>query len=66
MQRRIVAKDLKFPEGPAFDRAGNLFVVEILGGQISRIDVHGEISVFARPGGGLTCGPGALAAETIG
>jgi gluconolactonase len=52
MTNRVVAEGLKFPEGPAFDRDGNLYVVEIAGGQISRIAPEGRVSVFAKPGGG--------------
>jgi len=49
---RVIATDLEFPEGPAFDRSGNLYVVELGGGRISRIRPEGDVEVFARPGGG--------------
>lgn len=49
---RVVASGLRFPEGPAFDRAGNLYVVEIQGGQVSRIRPGGGVEVFAKCGGG--------------
>jgi gluconolactonase len=52
MANPVVAEDLRFPEGPAFDRAGNLYVVEIQGGQVSRIAPDGGTSVFAKTGGG--------------
>jgi len=48
----VLAEGLQFPEGPAFDRQGNLYVVEIRGGQIARITPEGERSVFAKTGGG--------------
>ena len=43
---------MRFPEGPAFDRDGNLYVVEILGRQVSKIAPDGSVSVFAETGGG--------------
>jgi gluconolactonase len=49
---RVVATGLQFPEGPAFDREGNLYVVEIRAGQISRIRPNGSLEVFAKMGGG--------------
>jgi len=48
----VIATDLRFPEGPAFDSDGNLYVVELTGGQISRVRPNGECAVFARTGGG--------------
>ncbi len=48
----VVATGLRFPEGPAFDRDGRLYVVELGAGQISRIDLDGHCEVFAKPGGG--------------
>jgi len=35
---RILAEGLRFPEGPAFDENGNLWFVEIQGGNLSRWD----------------------------
>ena len=52
MTHTVIADNLQFPEGPAFDKDGNLYVVEIGGGQISKIDATGEVSVFATTGGG--------------
>jgi gluconolactonase len=49
---RVVAEGLAFPEGPAFDREGNLYVVEIRAGQTSRIRANGGREIFARNGGG--------------
>jgi gluconolactonase len=51
-EARVVATGLGFPEGPAFDRAGHLYVVEIRAGQVSRIQPDGPCEVFARTGGG--------------
>ncbi len=50
--RTVVAENLRFPEGPAFDRDGNLYVVEMKGRQVSRIAPDGAVSVFANTGGG--------------
>ncbi len=52
MANAVIAENLKFPEGPAFDRDGNLYVVEIQGGQISKIAPDGSVSIFAETGGG--------------
>jgi gluconolactonase len=49
---RVVAAGLAFPEGPAFDPAGNLYVVEIRAGRTSRIRANGALEVFAENGGG--------------
>jgi gluconolactonase len=35
---RLLLADLKFPEGPVFDAEGNLWFVEILGGNLSKWD----------------------------
>lgn len=50
--KKIFAQGLHYPEGPAFDREGNLYVVEIQGGQVSRLSDVGDMSVFSRTGGG--------------
>jgi gluconolactonase len=52
MAPTVIATGLQFPEGPAFDRAGNLYVVEIGAGQITRIAPDGAATVFAKTGGG--------------
>jgi gluconolactonase len=44
------AVGLDFPEGPAFDRAGNLFVVNIRAGTVSRIAPDGRVHAFATTG----------------
>ena len=54
MQKRKVtlfAAGLKFPEGPAFDRWGNLFAVNIDTADISRISPDGEVETFVNTGG---------------
>lgn len=52
MHKTIIATGLEFPEGPVWNRDGNLYVTEIRGGQIRKIAPDGTMSVFARPGGG--------------
>ncbi len=50
-QPRVVAEGLAFPEGPAFDRAGDLFVVNLQSGDVTRISPDGTCSLFANTGG---------------
>lgn len=45
----LFAKGFKFPEGPVFDRQGNLFIVDIETGDISRISPDGEVKTFINP-----------------
>jgi len=47
----VFATGLKFPEGPAFDRKGNLFVVNISTGDISKISPEGQVETFLNTGG---------------
>ena len=60
----VFAEGLEFPEGPAFDRDGNLYVVELAGERVSRITPDGVRSTLCETGGvpnGSTIGPdGAL------
>jgi len=48
----VFARGFKFPEGPAFDRNGNLFVVNIGTGDISKISPEGGVKTFVNTGGG--------------
>ena len=41
----------EFVEGPAFDREGNLFVVNLQGGYISKIGPRKKVSIFVHTGG---------------
>ena len=52
MAHQVVATGLDFPEGPTFDREGNLYITEIQGGRVSRIAPDGTVTVFAATGGG--------------
>jgi len=45
------ATGLKFPEGPAFDRHGNLFTVNIDTADISKITPEGRVETFVNTGG---------------
>ncbi len=49
---RVVAEDLAFPEGPLELPGGDIVVVEIRGGVLTRIGRDGAKSVLARTGGG--------------
>lgn len=46
-----VATGFRYPEGPAFDSAGNLFLVELGAGRVSRVADDGSWSTFAETGG---------------
>jgi gluconolactonase len=47
----VFATGFKFPEGPAVDRNGHLFVVDVATGDISRISPDGRVEVFLNTGG---------------
>jgi len=47
----VFATGFKFPEGPAFDRNGNLFVVDVDTGDISKISPEGQVKIFINTGG---------------
>src|SRR5687768_13449037 len=49
---RIVAEDLALPEGPVWLRNGDLLVLEVLAGRITRIRADGRKEVVAETGGG--------------
>jgi len=47
----LFAKGLEFPEGPAFDRKGNLFIVDVHTADISKISTNGKVEKFVNTGG---------------
>jgi len=61
---RVLAEGLRFPEAPVVLPGGDVAVVEIAAGRITRIAADGAVSVLSEPGGGpngLALGPdGAL------
>src|SRR6056300_1193472 len=49
---KVIAKGLKFPEGPIWMDDGSIILVEIARGTLSRALPSGEINVVANLGGG--------------
>ena len=49
---KVIAKGLKFPEGPIWMDDGSIILVEIARGTLSRVLPSGEINVVANLGGG--------------
>ena len=49
---KIIAKGLKFPEGPIFMKDGSIILVEIARGTLSKVSNDGVITVVADLGGG--------------
>jgi gluconolactonase len=49
---RVVAKGLRFPEGPVWMKDGSVLLVEIERGTVSRVTPDGAVSVVAETGGG--------------
>ncbi|MDP6350427.1 MAG: SMP-30/gluconolactonase/LRE family protein, partial [Chloroflexota bacterium] len=49
---KIFATGFEFPEGPSFDRAGNLYIMDSGQRAIPRVSPDGETSIFARSEGG--------------
>jgi gluconolactonase len=47
----VFASGMRFPEGPAFDEEGSLFVVELGGGRVSKIAPEGTVTLLADTGG---------------
>ena len=47
----VYASGLRAPDGPAFDRAGALFVTELGGAVVQRIAPDGAVTPFVRTGG---------------
>ena len=59
-EMRVLAKGLRFPEGPVWLADGSIALVEIERGTITVIDPDGRARVLAKPGGGpngLAVGP---------
>lgn len=48
----VVATGLAFPEGPAAGPGGEVYVTEIAGQRVTKVDATGTTSVFADTGGG--------------
>jgi gluconolactonase len=51
-ETKIFATGFEFPEGPSFDRAGNLYITDSGQKAIPRISPDGEASIFVRSEGG--------------
>ena len=49
--RTLVAQGFDFPEGPAFDPRGNLYVVDLRAGLIRRVRGDGEVETVLATGG---------------
>ncbi len=50
-QVSLFASGFQFPEGPAFDRDGNLFLVNVDTGVISKVSSEGNVETFVNTGG---------------
>jgi len=57
-----VGGELREPFGVGMDRAGNMYIVELSGGRVLKLDVHGKITTFAGTGGKGYAGDGGPAA----
>lgn len=56
----VLARGLKFPEGPVANADGSVYLVELYGGSVLHVSVDGTVEAVARPGGGpngLAVGP---------
>jgi gluconolactonase len=51
-ETKVFAIGFGFPEGPSFDRAGNLYVTDSEKEAIHRVSPDGEVSIFVRSDGG--------------
>ena len=51
---KILAKNLKFPEGPIFMNDGSIILVEIARGTLSKVTKEGIVDVVAQLGVGPT------------
>ena len=47
----VLATGLRFPEGPSVGPEGDVYVVELAGGRISRVSTDGSVSIFAHLSG---------------
>lgn len=52
MTLEIIAKGLAFPEGPVALPDGDVVLVEVMGGRLSRVSPDGKVSCVAELGGG--------------
>jgi gluconolactonase len=52
LRGRVLAKGLKFPEGPVAMPDGSVLVVEIQGQRLMRVLPNGDLKVAAHLGGG--------------
>jgi gluconolactonase len=50
-QLKLISKDFKFTEGPAADKAGNVFFTDQPNNQIWKYSIDGKLSVFLSPAG---------------
>jgi len=58
-----VAGELHEPFGVDLDKAGNLYIAQLAGGQVIRLDSRGQLGVFAGIGGKGYAGDGGPAAQ---
>ena len=49
---KILAENLKFPEGPIYMNDGSIILVEIARGTLSKVTSDGNVEVIANLGGG--------------
>ncbi|HYP61516.1 MAG TPA: hypothetical protein VEQ36_13890, partial [Thermomicrobiales bacterium] len=50
-EAQLMVSGFDSPEGPAFDRDGNLFFVNWLTSSINRLDTNGNVTEFFNTGG---------------
>ena len=62
---RILAHDLKFPEGPVAMDDGSVILGEIAGGTVTRITPDGKVDRFSKPAAGRTGWRSAPTARSI-
>ena len=49
---KVLAENLKFPEGPIYMNDGSIILVEIARGTLSKVNKNGSVEVVADLGGG--------------